>query len=81
MTFDQLIEWAKSKGRTVDDMVWWFALSECQSIRDLDDKELTEMLVQGIKYDSEHVKDVFEGLEPQDQKDYMRYMEDFWLGQ
>lgn len=81
MTFQELCKWSEDQGRSETDVLYWYALSEVQSIRDMTDSDLAEMLVSGIKYDREYVTGHWEGLDEDDQKNYRMYMTDSWKGQ
>lgn len=81
MTWEELIEWAKTQGKTETDVIRWFAQSEVQSIKDMTDKEMIDWLIEGVKYDRAYVESLWLGLEASDQNDYIVYMTDNWKGE
>lgn len=78
MTYDELVEWAKTQSKTETDVIKWYALSDVQAIRDMTDSEMVEWLIAGAKYDMSYVKEHWEGLDTQSQSDYQQYMTDEW---
>lgn len=81
MTWEELIEWAKTQGKTETDVIRWFAQSEVQSIKDMADEEMIDWLIEGVKYDRAYVESLWLGLEAGDQNDYLVYMTDSWTGE
>lgn len=81
MTWEDLIAWAKAKGKDESDVLDWYALSEVQSIRELDDQEMVDVLRAGIKYDRAYVEDHWTTLDDETQQLYLTYMTDAWKEQ
>lgn len=79
MTYDQLLEWAKAKGKTETDVIKWYAFSEVQAIKDMTDEEMVDWLMKGaFKYDHDYVKSHWDNMDEQTQKEYLQFMTESW---
>lgn len=74
----QLVEWAKARNKTETDLLRWFAQSDLYGYRELDDKELIDILLEGIRYDVTYVSNLWEGLDEETQSNYQTYMIENW---
>lgn len=78
MTYAELLTHLGLRGKTEQDLFFWYALSEVQGLKDMSDEELAELLVTGIKYDRNTVKGHWDSLDQETKSDYLVYMNDFW---
>jgi hypothetical protein len=77
MTYDQLLEWVKSKGRTEQDLKDFETYGNATSLQDLPVEELAREIRKGIKEPtSEQLKDWWDALSEVDQKEFLTYYEE-----
>jgi hypothetical protein len=76
MKYEQLLEWAKEKGMTEEQILFWYAYADAASVLDMTTKEVAELLLRGVHVTPAHVKEHWESLDEQTQADYMKYMID-----
>lgn len=79
MTYEQLVAWAQEHGKTAQDLNIWLASSDTQSIRDMNDKEMVEWLLDGIHYNDAHFKEWWEGFgEGPAQEVFLQHIKNEW---
>lgn len=80
MDWEDLIEWAKAQGKTERDVHLWFAKADATYIRDLNDDQLLEALMDngGFSSSLEDAKIQWAGLDSETMQNYLVYMTDAW---
>ena len=76
--FEELLADVAEKGIDEESVIRWFAFSDIEGIRDLDDKELVDYMLHPFIYNKENLTTYWEELGDEGRKDYRMYLLDFY---
>jgi hypothetical protein len=79
-SYQELLDWLDSKGKSEQDLFWYWAWSDYEAYQEMTRSDMTEMLVDegAPKYDRSHVMQCWVDMDSTQKDAYKDWMNDYW---